>query len=193
MPQFNAFEEAIDFSFWKETCEKYGTLTHFSRSDYFAHAGKTLQNVGWIISGGFKHSIIDSSGNMKAVGFVFEGAVLANYLSAITGKIMPTDIIALEDSEVLTAPIETIKNRLVLDHNLNLSFVQALFGQAYEHLLNDYRYTPAERYLHLIERYPRIIQLVSLGDIASYLNISYRQLHRIRETLIKQRGDTELR
>lgn len=185
MPQFNTFEEAIDFSFWRDTCEKYGTLTRFSRGDYFAHAGKTLQWVGWIVSGGFKHSLIDSAGNLKAVGFVFEGTVLANYLSAIVGKIMPTDIIALEDSEVLTVPIETMKKRLVYDHNLNLGFVQALFEQAYEHILNDYRFTPAERYIHLIERYPRITQLVSLSDIASYLNISYRQLHRIRESIIK--------
>lgn len=144
MPQFNTFERALDFSFWRETCEKYGTLSHFSRGDYFAHAGKPLLWVGWIISGGFKHSLIDSSGNMKAVGFVFEGTVLANYLCTIVGQIMPTDIIALEDSEVWTVPIETIRPILISHHNLNLRFAQALFEQAYEHILNDYRYTPKE-------------------------------------------------
>jgi len=178
---FNAFEQAIDFSFWKELCEKYGEPRHFSKGDYFVHAGDVLKQAGWILSGGFKHSLVDSSGNQKAVGFVFEGSVLANYLSAMLGKQMPTDIIALEDSEVLIIPARLLRERLLLDPTLNTRFVQALFEQSYEHILNDYRYTAEQRYIQLYKRYPRIFDIVSLGEIASYLNILRRQLHRIRE------------
>lgn len=185
MAQFNTFEGAIDFSFWRETCEKYGALVTFHRGDYFAHAGTVLKEVGWIVSGGFKHSLIDSAGNEKAVGFVFDGAVLANYESAILGKPMPTNIVALEDSEAWVVSTEIMRNRLVYDSTLEISFVQALFGQAYEHILDNYRFTPAERYSQLIERFPRITQLVSLKDIASYLNISYRQFLRIRDSRLK--------
>lgn len=144
-----------------------------------------LRQVGWIVSGGFKHSIIDNAGNDKAVGFVFEGTVLANYESALLGKPMPTNIVALEDSEAWVVPTEIIKKRLDYDPTLDICFVQALFVQAYEHILNIYRFTPSERYCQLINRFPRITQLVSLKDIASYLNISYRQLLRIRESLLK--------
>ncbi len=56
MAQFNAFEEAVDFSFWRELCEKHGTLRHYRRGEYFAHTGEVIKNVGWIVSGGFKHS-----------------------------------------------------------------------------------------------------------------------------------------
>lgn len=185
MAQFNTFEDAIDFSFWKEICEKYGTLQHYCRGEFFTHIGSVLKEVGWIVSGGFKHSLIDNAGNYKAAGFVFEGSVLANYLSGILGKIMPTDIIAIEDSEVLVVPVEFIRERLIYDPTLNIRFVQALFEQAYNHILNDYRYTPEERYRHLISRYPRITEKVSLKEIASYLNISYRHLHRIRESILK--------
>ncbi len=158
----------------------------FCRGEYFTHAGKVMRHVGWIVSGGFKHSLIDSSGTRKAVGFVFEGAVLANYMSAICGKPMPTDIIAIEDSDVLLVPVETMRTLLVYDPTLNLSFVQALFAQAYENILETYRYTPEQRYRLLIERYPRITEQVSLGEIASCLNISYRHLHRIREAVLKR-------
>lgn len=185
MSRFNDFENAVDFSFWKETCERYGELRHYTRGDYFAHAGSLLRHVGWIVSGGFKHSLIDNAGNIKAVGFVFESAVLANYQSAMLGKAMPTDIIALEDSEVYVVSTEIMQERLVYDPTLNIGFVQALFDQAYNHILNDYRFTPAERYGMLIKRYPRITELVTLAELASYLNISYRQLHRIRESVIK--------
>lgn len=186
MSQFNSFENEIDFSFWREICEKHGTLRHFSRGEYFAHTGSMLKQLGWIVSGGFKHSLIDNAGNVKSVGFVFEGSILANYQSAMMGRPMPTDIIALEDSEVLVVPAELLNDWLLNDPTVNLRFAQALFEQAYNYILNDYRYTPAERYRQLTDRYPRITQLASLGEIASYLNISYRQLHRIREAARKE-------
>ena len=183
MAQFNAFEEAIDFSFWKEICEKSGTPHHFRRGEYFVRAGEVLKNVGWIISGGFKHSLTDNSGNAKAVGFVFEGSILANYVSAILGKKMPTDIIALEESDVLIIPAKMIENRLMCDPTLHIHFLEALFEQAYEHTLNEYRSTAEQRYRQLLMRYPRLFDVVSLGEIATYLNISRRQLHRIRESI----------
>lgn len=183
MGQFNAFEEAVDFSFWKEICEVQGRRQRFCRGDYFVRAGEVLRSVGWIVAGAFKHSLVDNAGNAKAVGFVFEGTVLANYLSAMLGKEMPTDIIALEDSEVLVLPSEIMRQRLISDPTLHIRFVQALFDQAYDYILNDYRYSPEQRYRRLVDRYPRILDIVSLGEIASYLNISRRQLHRIREAI----------
>lgn len=186
MSQFNSFENAIDFSFWREICEEYGTRRSYCRGDYFTHTGTMLQEVGWIVSGGFKHSLIDNAGNIKAVGFVFDDSVLGNYQSVMLGRPMQTDIIALEDSEVLVIPAEIIRKRLAYDPTLNICFAQALFDQAYNHILNDYRFTPTERYRQLIGRFPRITQLVPLAEIASYLNISYRQLHRIRKAILKE-------
>ena len=184
--QFNAFEEALDFSFWKELCEKHGRLHHFRRGEYFARTGKVLKNAGWIVSGGFKHSLIDNDGNAKTVGLVFEGSVLANYISSMHGKKMPTDIIALEDSDVLVIPSSLIRERLMFDPTLYIKFLDALFEQAYEQVLNNYRSTPEQRYRQLLTRYPRLFDLVSLGEIATYLNISRRQLHRIRENIASE-------
>lgn len=189
--QFNAFEEAIDFSFWKELCEKHGTLCHFKRGEYFARTGEVLKKAGWIVSGGFKHSLIDNDGNAKTVGLVFEGSVLANYISSMHGKKMPTDIIALEDSDVLVIPSTLIRERLMFDPTLYIKFMDALFEQAYELVLNNYRSTPEQRYRQLLARYPRLFDLVTLGEIATYLNISRRQLHRIRETIASNTPDEE--
>lgn len=185
MAQFNFFEEKIDFSFWREMCAKYGVRRRFVRGEHFVHAGTELREIGWIESGGFKHSIIDSAGNHKAVGFVFQGSILANYVSAVLGKKMPTDIVALEDSEVNLVPAEMLVERLAYDPTFHIAFLQALFTQAYEHILTDYRHTPEERYRMLIKRFPNITECASLSDIASYLNISYRHLHRIRLSHLK--------
>ena len=183
MAQFNVFEDAIDFTFWKEICEKQGKLRHFRRGECFAHTGEVLRNVGWIVSGAFKHSLTANDGNAKAVGFVFEGSILANYISILYGKKLPTDIVALEDSDVLVVPASIMCERIIQDPTLHIRFANALFEQAYEHVLNDYRSTPEQRFKQLLERYPRLLDVVSLGDIATYLNISRRQFHRIRESI----------
>lgn len=189
--QFNAFEEALDFSFWREFCEKHGTLRHFRRGEYFARTGEVLKNAGWIVSGGVKHSLIDNDGNAKTVGFVFEGSVLANYISSMHGKKIPTDIIALENSDVLVIPSLLIRERLMFDPTLYIKFLDALFEQAYGQVLNSYRSTPVQRYRQLLARYPRLFDLVSLGEIATYLNISRRQLHRFRESIAANTPDEE--
>ena len=62
-----------------------------------------------------------------------------------------------------------------------------LFEQLYDQFLEFSNLTPAQRYLRLLDRYPRITDIASYGDIASYLKISRRQLQRIRETISKER------
>ena len=98
---------------------------------------------------------------------------------------MPTDIIALEDSEVMVVPSSYICEILDTRPEVKVKFLQVLFGQAYDHVLNIYRFTPEQRYAHLLERFPRILDLVPVGDLASYLNISRRQLHRFRNQKTK--------
>ena len=106
-------------------------------------------------------------------------------------KKIPTDIIALEDSDVLVIPTSMIRERLMSDPTLHIRFLDALFEQANGPVLNDYRSTPEQRYRQLLARYPRLFELVSLGEIATYLNISRRQLHRIRETVAGYTPDEE--
>lgn len=183
MVKFNAFEKSIDFSFWKEICEKYGKPQQVCRGEYFVHSGVVMKNVGWILSGGFKHSLTASDGSNKTVGFVFADSILANYESVMLAKKMQTDIIALEDSEVIVAPAKILRERLLCDPTLHTRFIQALFEQLYEQFLDFYRYTPEQRFTRLLERCPLIVNLVPYSEIASYLNISRRQFQRIRDKL----------
>ena len=53
--------------------------------------------------------------------------------------------------------------------------------QLYDQFLDFCSHTPAQRDFLLLDCYPRITEIPSYGDIASYLNISRRQLQRIRE------------
>ena len=62
-----------------------------------------------------------------------------------------------------------------------INLMMGLFEQQYDQFLDFCSHTPAQRYLRLLDRYPRITEIASYGDIASYLNISRRQFQRIRE------------
>ena len=62
-----------------------------------------------------------------------------------------------------------------------MNLMMGLFEQLYDQFLKFCSHTPAQRYLRLLDRYPRITEIASYGDIPSYLNISRRQLLRIRE------------
>ena len=57
---------------------------------------------------------------------------------------------------------------------------EQLFFQSYSRYLDLFRFTPEERYLQLLKRCPKILQMVSLKEIASYLKITPVHMSRIR-------------
>lgn len=182
MNRFNTFEVEFDFSQWREVCMRNGVLRRYAKGEYFAHSGQLLKSVGWVVSGGFKHSLIDDHGCMKSVGFVFGDSILANYMSVMLGRAMPVDVIALDYSEVYEVPASLMRDHFVEDASLNATLLQALFDQAYINALDNYRFTPEMRYKRLLGRCSRIFDLLTVDDIASYLNISRRQLYRFRKS-----------
>lgn len=178
--KFNAYEEQFDLSFLKEICEEHGERITFRRGEFFAHSNCRCRRIGWIVSGAFKHTLTDRKGNVKTVGFAFSNSVVGNYLGAVAGQKLPTDIVALKDSEVQVAQASPLIERLEADPALHVRFVQALFAQCYDTLLSVYALTPEERYRELVARAPELLSHVTLAELSSYLNISLRQLHRFR-------------
>ncbi|MDE6637615.1 MAG: cyclic nucleotide-binding domain-containing protein [Muribaculaceae bacterium] len=67
-----------------------------------------MEYAGWIVSGGFKYSLMASDGNNRVIGFSLSDSLLINYESVIHSTKMRTDIIALEDSEVIIIPAKIL-------------------------------------------------------------------------------------
>lgn len=176
-------DSAVDFSYCKEVFEKFGERRLIGRGEYFARSGKVMEYAGWIVSGGFKYSLVSSDGNDKVIGFSLDDSLLIDYESVMHSTKMRTDLIALEDSEVIVIPAKIMQEKLNRDHELNMNLMMGLFEQLYDQFLEFSNYSPAQRYLLLLDRYPRITEIASYGDIASYLNTSRRQLQRIREII----------
>ena len=174
-------EPSVDFSLCKEVFETFGERRLIGRGEYFARSGEVMEYAGWIVSGGFKYSLTSSDGSNRVIGFSLDDSLLIDYESVMHYTKMRTDIIALEDSEVIVITAKILRERLNGDHELNMDLMMGLFEQLYNQFLEFCSHTPAQRYLRLLDRYPRITEIASYGDIASYLNISRRQLQTIRK------------
>lgn len=191
MEHFNKFKRGIDSSFWREVCEKFGNRQRILRGEYFVHSGEIMRNVGWIFSEFFKHSLTASDGSKKTVGYITNNSLLADYDSIMFSKEMKTDVIALQDSDVIVAPANIMRDWLLCDPTLHTRFLQNLFEQFYTLFFDVYRYAPEQRFHLLMKRYPKIMNIVPLGEISSYLNISVRKLQKIRDYVVSEHTELD--
>ena len=109
MVKTNCKENALDLSLCKEMLEKFGERRLIGRSEYFAPSGEVMEYAGWIVSGGFKYSLTSSDGNNRVIDFFFNDSILIDYESVMHSSKMRTDIIALEDSEVIIIPAKILR------------------------------------------------------------------------------------
>ena len=135
----------VDFSLCKEIFEKFGERRLIGRGEYFARSGEVMEYAGWIVSGGFKYSLMSSDGDNRVIGFSLDDSLLIDYESVMHFTKMRTDIIALEDSEVIVIPAKILREKLNRDHKLNINLMMGLFEQLYDHFLEFCRHTPAQR------------------------------------------------
>ena len=87
----------IDFSIRKEVFEKFGERRLIGRGEYFARSGEVMEYAGWIVSGGFKYSLMSSDGNDKVIGFSLGDSLLIDYESVIHSTKMRTEVKCQQD------------------------------------------------------------------------------------------------
>lgn len=93
-----------------------------------------------------------------------------------------TSIVARCDAEIQKVSVEEVRRVIVVHHPGFVAEVSSnLLQEAYCRYLNMLVKTPTERFHELVSRYPGVIHNLPIQEIASYLGISRRQLHRIRE------------
>ena len=96
-----------------------------------------MEYLGWIVSGGFKYSLMSSDGNKRVIGFSFDDSLLIDYEGVMHSTKMRTDIIALEDSEEIEIPAKIMREKLNRDHELDDGAVGANQTNMYGIIRND--------------------------------------------------------
>ncbi len=144
--------------------------------------GHTCRTLYYVVSGALRIYYFKGPTDITE-SFEFEQAVVARAESLFSGRPSRKGIQALEDSRLIAINAVRLFGLYSAHRDLETLF-RKIFEQAYVHTIHRLEslqfHTAEERYLHLLEEYPGIVQRVPLKYIASYLGITQVSLSRIR-------------
>ncbi len=183
MAQLNEFMTRIDLSVLNDYVAANGKSVVYAKGERIVQQGQLCRYVGVVKSGYFKYVALNSKGQEVVTGFSFEGEVVTDYVQGfLYDQPSLTSIVAGCDAEVQRVSVEDAR-RFIIERNPGFvaEVSSNLLQEAYCRYLNMLIKTPTERFHELVSRYPGVTHNLPIQEIASYLGISRRQLHRIRE------------
>jgi CRP-like cAMP-binding protein len=153
---------------------------------FFVQSGKICYRLGYIEEGVIRHSFFKESGKEVTCSFSSEEEFIGESDSFIQQKPCPFNQQATTDCTLVTFTLEgynTIIKKLPrareIFEDIGYRTVRALLDKRTIFLGSD----ATSKYMYLIHHYPRILQRVPLGYIASYLDITQQSLSRIRKQI----------
>lgn len=183
MANFNFYIDKLDMNFWREFCIQEGELRYYKKGEYFLRHGEVAKYFGFIESGYFKYSMIDTDGNRHITGFALCHTFAGDYYGSMRKVPALTDLVAATNSAVWVCSVNLLKPLIEEHLRMFHFFVEELFHEAYKRYTDLYLQSPKERYLALLQRCPDILQNVTLKELASYLNVTPTHLSRIRKEI----------
>jgi len=168
-----------------------GVSKKYEKNEFFMQRDQKQNYAGFILKGGFRYlSYTTSTGKENIVGYTFENDFIVDYGAFQVREPASIGGQAIKQSTVLCITYDELNT--FYDHcnaiNLRGRIAETLFEDIYGRLLSLYCDLPKERYLKLIERYPDILNQVSLKEIASLIKITPETLSRIRRKLLQQQN-----
>lgn len=186
MMDFNKYMNEIDFSEIKKLLLEKGKLVEFKKKDYFVRQNELSKYVGFVQSGMFRYTRIDTEGNEHIVGYSFTENFVCDYPSFIKSSGALTNIQATTDSSVYVISQQGVNDYLETNmdtQRLGRLAAEEQFIEVYKRLLDFYCETPEQRYIALLERCPDLPQYIALKEIASFLGVTPETVSHIRRKL----------
>ena len=137
--------------------------------------------------GCFKYMVHnDEEGKDYCTGFAFEGEFVVDFPYCLDGDVSEVSIEADMPCKVCIISGRELQELFDSDPKMmlhNVRILKNLFKMVYGRDLDHYRYTARSRYRRLIDRCPQVVQMLSLKDIASFLNITPSYLSTLRKEM----------
>ncbi|MDE6860781.1 MAG: Crp/Fnr family transcriptional regulator [Duncaniella sp.] len=183
MTRLNDYITRIDLSVLNDYVVINGDSVVYAKGEMIVQQGRLCRYISVVKSGYFKYVALNSKGHEIVTGFSFEGEVVTDYVRGfLFGEPALTTIVAGCEAEVVRASIEDVRRYI---HERNPGFIadtsSKLLQEAYRRYLDLLVKTPAERFHELVNRYPDVTRCLPIQELASFLGVSRRQLHRIRK------------
>ena len=100
MDTFNSNNTPIDCSILEKMFLEKGVLKSFNKNDYFLRQGDKVRYIGYVVTGFFRLSRIDSAGNEWIIGYSFEHDFVCDYPAMVKNKGASINIQASTDCTV---------------------------------------------------------------------------------------------
>lgn len=157
-----------------------------SKGDFFYREGDVKHYAGYIEVGSFRYLKFNINKNQEQiVGYSFDNDFVTDYGSFQQQASAVTSAQAIKDSVVWVTSVEKL-NQFFQNcevENLRAIVSEVLYADMYNRLLSLYIDSPEERYFKLIDRFPNILNLVTLKEIASFIKVTPETLSRIRSKI----------
>lgn len=160
------------------------TLLELPTNTFLLKEGKTCEDIWFIEKGLVRHFYIDDKGRERNTWFSAENSITTEITSLLNKLPSNESIQLLENAIIYKLKYSDITELLNKHHQFCIWYIKIIehfhFKQT-DRRINELQFLDAtERYNELLLHNPTFIQRISLGNIASYLNITQETLSRIR-------------
>ena len=178
---------SVDLQRLREFCEQEGEVVTYRKGGQFEREGDPARWLAFVIEGCFKYVKYDTIDNREHITwFSLEGEIVCDYPRPLYGLPAHRTIEAMMPSRVLRVSGEQLnqffsQNTEMME--LRIAISEHICDQFTARYMELHSSTPLERYNLLMKRCPGIVELLSLKDIASFLNVTPTYLSKIRKEI----------
>jgi CRP-like cAMP-binding protein len=166
---------------FKKELENLFEIIEFHKGDHLFRQGEVCRHLYYIKKGLVRVYYYSGKGKENTVWFSSEDTIITAIDSFYCHKPTRDNCEALEDLFVYKISFSQLEALLMKKEAQVTFYILYEVARKMADLFDSIRFQSAqERYESLIDKYPTIIQRVSLGQIASYLGITQETLSRIR-------------
>lgn len=164
-------------------------LVHFQHLEYpknyfLLKPGKPCKHLWFMTKGAARYFYTNEQGKEINTWFSLDTQIITDTTSFVHQEPSQESIQLLEDSEMFAIEYDALQTLLQKHHSFALWYIKLVelhYISQIEDRIADLQFLDAkQRYQKLLNMYPDITNRISLGNIATYLNITQETLSRIR-------------
>ena len=167
-----------------EDVMRYFQHLEYPKNYFLLKPGKPCKHIWFMTKGAVRYYYTNEQGKEMNTWFSMDRQVIADTSSLVKKEPSQESIQLLEDSEMYSIEYTALQTLIQKHHAFSLWYVKLVeshYIAQIEDRLTDLQFLDAkQRYQKLLSVYPDITNRISLGNIASYLNITQETLSRIR-------------
>lgn len=163
----------------------YFVIKEIKKGDYLLTGGTICNHIFYVQKGLFRTYYL-KDGNEINTCFCMENSITSSHESFVNRTVSKEYIQAIEDAIIISLSYKSLMKLYEL--NIKWQSLSRVLTEKECARLSDRVHTLSfetaqEKYLHLLEHQPEIIQRVAIQHIASYIGVSRETVSRIRSKI----------